>query len=71
MFIAYDRLMLTPVELECFTGLEGQRHKCSSAEVQRPHDTCNAVFTRLCDEFIVEYDTWIDRAEHKFQHGEQ
>lgn len=36
------------------------------AEAQEPTGGRDAVFSRLCDEFIVECDTWIDRAERNF-----
>lgn len=36
------------------------------AEAQGATGGRDAIFSRLCDEFIVECDTWIDRAERNF-----
>lgn len=41
-----------------------------AAETQGECDARDAVFSKLCDEFIVECDTWIDRAERNFQSHE-
>ena len=38
----------------------------TTAEHQGEPDARDAVFSRLCDEFVVECDTWIDRAERNF-----
>jgi len=43
----------------------------ATVEEQRPQDACDAVFARLCDEFTIECDTWIARAERNFQDGER
>ena len=42
----------------------------SAAEKQGLIESRDAVFAKLCDEFVVECDTWIDRAERNFQGNE-
>ncbi|MEZ5898531.1 MAG: hypothetical protein R3D51_03460 [Hyphomicrobiaceae bacterium] len=37
-----------------------------AADKHRPIGARDAIFSKLCDEFIVECDTWIDRAERNF-----
>lgn len=39
----------------------------AAAEKQGERDARDAAFARLCDEYTVECDTWIDRAERNFQ----
>ncbi len=42
----------------------------TTAEQQGEREARDVVFSKLCDEFIIECDTWIDRAERNFESNE-